>query len=58
VSEVRLAVTDDGGKPSEVAAKGSGWGLSGVRERIKRLGGDLVAGPVGPGWSVVATVPV
>jgi signal transduction histidine kinase len=56
-SEVRLTVTDDGGKPSELSAKGSGWGLSGVRERIKRLGGDLVAGPAGSGWSVVVTVP-
>jgi signal transduction histidine kinase len=56
-SEVRLAVTDDGGEPGELSAQGSGWGLSGVRERIKRLGGDLVAGPAGSGWSVVATVP-
>jgi hypothetical protein len=36
---------------------GIGSRLSGVRERVKRLGGDLVAGPAGPGWSVVATVP-
>jgi len=57
VSEVRLSITDEGGKPSELSTKGSGWGLSGVRERIKRLGGDLVAGPSGPGWRVVATVP-
>jgi len=56
-SKVRLAVIDDGGTPSGLYAKGSGWGLSGARERIKRLGGDLVAGPAGPGWSVVATVP-
>jgi signal transduction histidine kinase len=54
---VRLAVTDDGGEHSALAAAGGGWGLAGVRERIKRLGGDLVAGPSGPGWSVVASVP-
>lgn len=54
---IRLAVTDDGGKPSGLSAQGSGWGLSGVRERIERLGGDLLAGPAGTGWSVVATVP-
>jgi signal transduction histidine kinase len=54
---VRLAVTDDGGEQSALAAAGGGWGLAGVRERIKRLGGDLVAGPSGPGWSVVVSVP-
>jgi signal transduction histidine kinase len=57
VTEVRLAVTDDGGELSELSAKGSGWGLSGARERVKRLGGDFAAGPAGSGWSVVATVP-
>jgi len=56
-AEVRLAVVDEGGEPSELSAEGSGWGLSGVRERLKRLGGDLVAGPAGTGWSVVARVP-
>lgn len=54
---VRLAVQDEGGSASHLAAEGSGWGLSGVSERVKRLGGDLVAGRSGPGWSVVATVP-
>jgi len=54
---VRLVVTDDGGEPSALAAEGSGWGLAGVRERIKRLGGDFTAGPAGPGWSVVVSAP-
>jgi signal transduction histidine kinase len=54
---VRLAVTDDGGEQSALAAEGSGWGLAGVRERIKRLGGDFAAGPSGPGWSVVVSAP-
>jgi signal transduction histidine kinase len=56
-ARVRLAVTDDGGTQSAIAAEGSGWGLAGVRERIKRLGGDFTAGPSGPGWSVVVTAP-
>jgi signal transduction histidine kinase len=56
-AEVRLAVTDDGGEPSALAAEGSGWGLAGVRERIKRLGGEFTAGPSGPGWSVVVSAP-
>jgi signal transduction histidine kinase len=54
---VRLAVIDDGGEQSALATEGSGWGLAGVRERIKRLGGDLTAGPSGPGWSVVVSAP-
>src|SRR5580692_6651886 len=54
---VRLVVTDDGGEQSALAAEGSGWGLAGVRERIKRLGGEFTAGPSGPGWSVVVSAP-
>jgi signal transduction histidine kinase len=57
VTGVRLAVTDDGGEQSALAAEGTGWGLAGVRERIKRLGGDFTAGPSGPGWSVVVSAP-
>jgi signal transduction histidine kinase len=56
-ARVRLAVTDNGGEQNALAAEGSGWGLAGVRERIKRLGGDLVAGPSGSGWSVVVSAP-
>ena len=56
-ADVRLAVTDDGGQPSVLSAEGSGWGLPGVRERVKRLGGNLEAGPSGQGWSVVASAP-
>jgi signal transduction histidine kinase len=55
--QVRLTVTDNGGRRSALATTGSGWGLAGVHERIKRLGGDLVAGPSGTGWSVVVSVP-
>jgi signal transduction histidine kinase len=56
-AQVRLVVTDGGGSQSALAAEGSGWGLAGVRERIKRLGGDLSAGPSGAGWSVVVSAP-
>ena len=55
--QVRLAVTNDKGQRSAVAAEGSGWGLAGVRERIKRLGGELAAGPSGAGWSISVSVP-
>jgi signal transduction histidine kinase len=56
-ARVRLAVTDNGGSQSALAAEGSGWGLAGLRERIKRLGGDLTAGPSGSGWSVLVSAP-
>jgi signal transduction histidine kinase len=56
-ARVRLAVTDSGGSQGPLAAEGSGWGLAGLRERIKRLGGDLSAGPSGTGWSVVVSAP-
>jgi signal transduction histidine kinase len=55
--QVRLAVTNEKGQHSAVAAEGSGWGLAGVRERMKRLGGELAAGPFGAGWSVTVSVP-
>jgi signal transduction histidine kinase len=56
-AEIRLSVTDNGGTRSALAAEGSGWGLAGLRERVKRLGGDLTAGPSGSGWSVVVSTP-
>lgn len=56
-ARIRLAVTDSGGSRSPLADEGSGWGLTGLRERVKRLGGDLTAGPSGPGWSVVVSAP-
>ncbi|HTW97216.1 MAG TPA: histidine kinase [Acidimicrobiales bacterium] len=57
LDEVRLVVSDEGGEETELSSEGSGWGLSGMRERIRRLGGELHAGPAGTGWSVVATMP-
>ena len=56
-ARIRLTVTDSGGQQSALAAAGGGWGLAGLRERIKRLGGDLIAGPSGAGWAVAVSVP-
>jgi signal transduction histidine kinase len=56
-TRIRLTVTDSGGPRSALAGEGSGWGLAGLRERVKRLGGDLTAGPSGPGWSVDVSAP-
>jgi signal transduction histidine kinase len=54
---VRVEVTNTGGSPSELSTQGTGWGLAGVRERVKLLGGELTAGPTKDGWSVLASVP-
>jgi signal transduction histidine kinase len=54
---VRLEVTNTNGAPSAHADEGGGWGLVGVHERIKRLGGEFVAGPSGTGWSVEVSTP-
>jgi signal transduction histidine kinase len=59
---VTLSVTDQGRRPAPrpagVAGAGAHFGLIGMRERARALGGDLDAGPHDDGWRVVATVPV
>ena len=55
---VRLTVVDDGegGGPSTPSA--SGFGLIGMAERAKLLGGTFDAGPsASGGWTVEATLP-
>ncbi len=57
VGQVRLEVLDSGGGRGPATSEGGGWGLVGVAERVKQLGGQFLAGPSGTGWSVVVTVP-
>jgi signal transduction histidine kinase len=40
-----------------LAASGSGYGLTGLRERAEMLGGSLQAGPDGEGWTVRLRLP-
>jgi signal transduction histidine kinase len=55
-SGVTVEIADDGTRPSR--RPGGGWGLTGMRERVERLGGTLQAGPRAPyGWVVRATLP-
>jgi signal transduction histidine kinase len=58
---VNWEVADDGGGPGIAAApalpSGGGHGLAGMRERVDVLGGSLVAGPSGAGWSVRTVLP-
>ncbi|MEU2202316.1 histidine kinase [Isoptericola sp. NPDC019482] len=55
--DVVVQVDDDGGSPSAVSSTGAGWGITGMSERVRAVGGTLEAGPSGPGWSVRAVVP-
>ncbi|MFJ5922420.1 sensor histidine kinase [Kitasatospora sp. NPDC092948] len=51
-----VTVTDSG--PAHPHARpGGGTGLAALRSRIADLGGELTAGPHGPGWQVAATLP-
>ncbi|CAL9331703.1 hypothetical protein SUDANB120_00085 [Streptomyces sp. enrichment culture] len=58
VHEVQVAVTDDGPRPGRPAARGSGYGLVGMRERVALHGGTLRAGPEGGGFAVRARLPL
>lgn len=55
---VRLVVADHG-TPAPAAVTGSGhFGIVGMQERARALGGELEAGPTGDGWRVDAQLPV
>ncbi|MGY1915852.1 sensor histidine kinase [Blastococcus sp. SYSU DS0973] len=57
----RLTVTvvDDGPRSRPPASSSSGFGLVGLTERVRALGGELVAGPEpSGGFRVAATMPV
>lgn len=58
-----LSVTDrgayDGAEPAEALRGGSGYGLTGMRERVALHGGTLEAGPLpGGGFRVAASLPL
>jgi signal transduction histidine kinase len=60
-AEVELTVTNDAcPDPAErpLTGTGGGYGLTGMRERVEPLGGELDAGPVDGGWRVTAKIPV
>jgi signal transduction histidine kinase len=58
-SRLRIAVSDDG-RGTRAAPAGPGYGLVGMRERVRAFGGDLRtgAGRGGVGFQVVASLPL
>lgn len=55
-TRILLAITDDGAGCAEVVP---GHGLTGMRERVTSLGGELTAGPIaGGGFEVRAEIPL
>lgn len=55
---VRISVVDDGRGSGTSAEPTAGFGLAGMAERAKLLGGTFDAGPrPGGGWAVAATLP-
>ncbi|MGI5337330.1 sensor histidine kinase [Streptomyces sp. CA-181903] len=58
---VELRIADDGRRPAQLtdAARGGGFGLVGLAERAKAMGGRLTAGPAPEGgWLITAVFPV
>ncbi|GAA2088579.1 histidine kinase [Streptomyces albiaxialis] len=56
---LRISVRDDGGEPRdrEVPPGEGGFGIVGMRERARSVGGTLEAGFAGPGFQVTAHLP-
>jgi signal transduction histidine kinase len=54
-----LAVENDAGVSpvGNLASSGAGYGLDGIRERVRLLGGDVAFGPHGSGWLVEVRLP-
>jgi signal transduction histidine kinase len=56
--EVRLVVADHGRAPAAQDHANGHFGLVGMRERARALGGELDAGPTADGWRVEARLPL
>ena len=55
---VDLTVSDDGTAATAPTSDATGYGLLGMSERAKLLGGTVTSGPTaGGGWTVTATLP-
>jgi signal transduction histidine kinase len=54
--QLEVSVTNNGGNTTS-GLPSSGFGLTGLTERVADAGGRLSAGPADPGWRVTATLP-
>lgn len=58
-SSLEIELRDGGGDGPPLAVMGSGSGLTGMRDRVEELGGELDAGPAaGGGWTLRAVLPL
>ncbi|MDU2928901.1 sensor histidine kinase, partial [Bradyrhizobium sp.] len=57
-SALLISIEDDGGGDATQLAQSSGFGLTGIRERIAAVGGSLSIAPAARGLSVSATIPL
>jgi signal transduction histidine kinase len=59
-SDIEIEVTDEGGASpaGPQTPDGPQHGLIGMRERVALYGGELIAGPSGAGFRVLARLPV
>jgi signal transduction histidine kinase len=55
-SSCRIVVVNHGGQARSNEPSG-GFGLVGMRERARSVGGTVAAGPVAGGWMVSAELP-
>jgi signal transduction histidine kinase len=60
-TDLTISVVDDGDGPKDVGTglPSAGYGLAGMRERVRLFGGTLSAGSqsIG-GWAITATMPI
>ena len=52
-----VRVRDDGGRSGLPRFRQSGFGLLGLSERVRALGGEVTSGPVDGGWQLTASLP-
>jgi signal transduction histidine kinase len=55
---ILICVEDDGGGDAGCVAQSTGFGLTGIRERVAAVGGSLSIGRATHGLSVAATIPI
>lgn len=56
--DLRLEVSNPGGRRGGGCGRGGGRGVAGMRERVRLLRGDLRAGPDEDGWTVSVRLPL